>query len=154
MEEYIQTWLYMWAWEKRNALTCHLGMGANIWLLRLGEKATCCLDIHTWVKEKRQHSKTNVTYKPYNILLHSNNQSHTGILLLIAAILAVWKVFPRYVIRIWKKLIRWISLGKTSWTLQSLGLKWKKVANYVSIPLNDCMGSIDLFQEVVHILWP
>lgn len=52
----------------------------------------------------------------HNILSHRNNQSHTGILLLIAAILAMWKVFylliSRKVIRIWKKLIRKISLGK------------------------------------------
>lgn len=86
------------------------------------------------------------------LLISLVTYSHTGIIRAILGycflLVLFWQCgksvldldIPRCDINVWKKLIRQISFGKTSETLQPLGLKGKNIANDVSIPLDDWHG--------------
>lgn len=81
----------------------------------------------------------------HNILSHRIIRAILGYFFLLLLFWQCEKSFldldiSRYVIRIWKILIRQISLGKTSRMLQPLGFKGKKMANYVSTPLDNWHG--------------
>lgn len=121
--------LYVNTREKKHTLTCHPGATENIRLLKFTLGRTQLTLWTSSLREKRQHSKSYITYK--SCIQHT---SHTGIIKAILGYCCLLLLFlqyansscdqdiSRYVIRIWQAFFGQTLLGKTSLLSTSLWL--------------------------------